>query len=99
MTATSVAAGQSSALVARTREIDRPADLADALAFADRFDSEVMVERFIPGRELTVGVVEVRDQKLILTDQGRPFLRNACMFFDQRLRQQEQRPQIFSQAL
>jgi menaquinone-specific isochorismate synthase len=31
MTATSVAAGQSSALVARTREIDRPADLVDEL--------------------------------------------------------------------
>ena len=44
-------------------------------------------------------LVEVRDQKLILTENGRPFLRNACMFFDQRLRQQEQRPQVFSQAL
>jgi oxygen-independent coproporphyrinogen-3 oxidase len=45
------------------------------------------------------GLVEVRDQKLILTDRGRPFLRNACMFFDQRLREQEQRPKLFSQAL
>ncbi len=44
-------------------------------------------------------LVEVRDQKLILTDRGRPFLRNACMFFDRRLRQQEQRPKLFSQAL
>ena len=44
-------------------------------------------------------LVEVRDQKLILTENGRPFLRNACMFFDQRLRRQEQRPQVFSQAL
>jgi oxygen-independent coproporphyrinogen III oxidase len=45
------------------------------------------------------GLVEVRDQKLILTDRGRPFLRNACMFFDQRLREQEPRPKLFSQAL
>ena len=45
------------------------------------------------------GLVQLRDQKLILTDQGRPFLRNACMFFDQRLRQQEERPKLFSQAL
>ena len=45
------------------------------------------------------GLVEVNGQRLILTDRGRPFLRNACMFFDQRLRQQEQRPQVFSQAL
>src|SRR5580700_10771889 len=34
------------------------ADLADALALADRFDSEVMVERFVPGRELTVGILD-----------------------------------------
>jgi len=45
------------------------------------------------------GLVELRDQKLVLTQRGRPFLRNACMFFDQRLRQQEQRPRLFSQAL
>ena len=45
------------------------------------------------------GLVKVDDQRLILTERGRPFLRNACMFFDQRLRQQEQRPQVFSQAL
>ena len=48
---------------------------------------------------LSDGLVEVRNQKLILTDRGRPFLRNACMFFDQRLRQQEERPKLFSQAL
>jgi len=34
--------------------------LAPALALAARFDDEVMVERFIPGRELTVGVLEGR---------------------------------------
>jgi oxygen-independent coproporphyrinogen III oxidase len=45
------------------------------------------------------GLVEVDGQRLILTERGRPFLRNACMFFDQRLRRQEQRPQVFSQAL
>ncbi len=31
-----------------------------ALALARRYDDEVMVERFIPGRELTVGVLEGR---------------------------------------
>lgn len=35
-----------------------PQQVADALALARRFDDEVMVERFIPGRELTVGVLE-----------------------------------------
>jgi D-alanine-D-alanine ligase len=38
--------------------VRRATELADALALADRFDSEVMVERFIPGRELTVGILD-----------------------------------------
>jgi D-alanine-D-alanine ligase len=34
--------------------------LAPAIDLAGRFDDEVMVERFIPGRELTVGILEGR---------------------------------------
>jgi D-alanine-D-alanine ligase len=34
-----------------------PAELAAAVTEAFRFDDEVMVERFIPGRELTVGIL------------------------------------------
>ena len=45
------------------------------------------------------GLVKVSNDSLQLTERGTPFLRNACMFFDQRLRSQEQRPQVFSQAL
>jgi oxygen-independent coproporphyrinogen-3 oxidase len=45
------------------------------------------------------GLVELREQRMILTERGRPFLRNACMFFDARLREKEERPRIFSQAL
>lgn len=45
------------------------------------------------------GLVNVGADSLSLTEKGTPFLRNACMFFDQRLRRQEQRPQMFSQAL
>ena len=37
-----------------------PDALPTALALAQRFDDEVMVERFVPGRELTVGVLEGR---------------------------------------
>ena len=74
------------------------------LTFMTRFEVELQPEQT---DDATVfldplvgdGLVEVRDQKLILTERGRPFLRNACMFFDQRLRQQEQRPKLFSQAL
>ena len=45
------------------------------------------------------GLVAISDDTLRLTEKGTPFLRNACMFFDRRLRSQEQRPQVFSQAL
>ena len=45
------------------------------------------------------GLVHVADDTLELTEKGTPFLRNACMFFDRRLRSQDQRPQLFSQAL
>ena len=45
------------------------------------------------------GLVKLSQEKLILTERGRPFLRNACMFFDQRLRRQEPQAQVFSQAL
>ena len=33
-------------------------DLVDAIAFAASFDDEVMIEKFIPGREFTVGVLD-----------------------------------------
>ena len=45
------------------------------------------------------GLVKVQDQKLTLTERGRPFLRNACMFFDYRLRRQQPQAKTFSQAL
>ena len=63
----------------------RPKQTDDATVFLDPLISD--------------GLVELRDRKLILTKRGRPFLRNACMFFDQRLRQQQEQPRIFSQAL
>jgi D-alanine-D-alanine ligase len=37
--------------------VKRKADLSRAIAEASRWDDEVMIERFIPGRELTVGVL------------------------------------------
>jgi len=45
------------------------------------------------------GFVELSGNEMQLTDAGRPFLRNATMFFDERLRRQEPQTQIFSQAL
>jgi D-alanine-D-alanine ligase len=37
--------------------VREPAELASAITEAFRFDDEVMVERFVPGRELTVAIV------------------------------------------
>ena len=37
--------------------VRKPADLDAAVELARRYDDEVMVEQFIPGRELTVGVL------------------------------------------
>jgi D-alanine-D-alanine ligase len=40
--------------------VHRAADLAAAIEVARRFDDEVMVEKFIAGRELTVGILDGR---------------------------------------
>ncbi|MFI5235943.1 MAG: D-alanine--D-alanine ligase [Gemmatimonadales bacterium] len=38
--------------------VKKKTELAAAIALAARFDNEVMIERFIPGRELTVGILD-----------------------------------------
>ena len=45
------------------------------------------------------GLVELRGARLLLTEKGKPFLRNACMFFDKRLRQQQPKVKTFSQSV
>jgi D-alanine-D-alanine ligase len=40
--------------------VKSPGDYEPAVALARQYDDEVMVERFVPGRELTVGVLEGR---------------------------------------
>lgn len=44
-------------------------------------------------------LVELDGDLLKITDLGRPFLRNACVVLDQRLRQQKPETRIFSKAL
>ena len=44
------------------RVVKDPADVPAAIAFASRYDDEVMIEAFVPGRELTVGILD--DQPL-----------------------------------
>ena len=74
------------------------------LEFMTRFKVELSHEQQTDAREflqplLNDGLVELAGDELQLTEAGRPFLRNATMFFDQRLRRQEPQTQIFSQAL
>lgn len=74
------------------------------LEFMTRFEVDLRgeqprdAEQFLSSL-ISDGLVEVHDDRLTLTDRGRPFLRNACMFFDYRLRRQQPQTRIFSQAL
>ncbi|MGZ5278813.1 MAG: oxygen-independent coproporphyrinogen III oxidase [Pseudobdellovibrionaceae bacterium] len=45
------------------------------------------------------GLIEIFDSEMILTDKGRPFLRNACIFFDERLKNKSPTVPIFSKTL
>jgi len=40
--------------------VKEPHQFAEAVALAERYDDEVMLEAFIPGRELTVGILDGR---------------------------------------
>ena len=40
--------------------VREPAQLAEAIALAGRYDNAVMIEQYIPGRELTVGILGER---------------------------------------
>jgi oxygen-independent coproporphyrinogen III oxidase len=51
------------------------------------------------GDMFTDGLVKLEGRMLKLTEAGRPFLRNACVALDQRLRQQKPTTKVFSQAL
>ena len=44
-------------------------------------------------------LVKLEGRKLTLTEAGRPFLRNACMALDSRLRQKAPQTKVFSSAL
>lgn len=74
------------------------------LKFMTRFEVELRDDQRDDARRflsslIDDGLVEVRDDRLTLTERGRPFLRNACMFFDYRLRRQQPQTKTFSQAL
>jgi len=45
------------------------------------------------------GLIEKSAQELRITESGRPFLRNVCMLFDQRMRLQRPETRIFSSSI
>jgi oxygen-independent coproporphyrinogen III oxidase len=74
------------------------------LKFMTRFEVELRERQLDDAKQflsslINDGLVEVHDDRLTLTERGRPFLRNACMFFDYRLRRQQPQARTFSQAL
>lgn len=48
---------------------------------------------------LNDGLVKVETNTLKLLDAGKPFLRNACLFFDERLKRQKPNTQVFSKSI
>lgn len=44
-------------------------------------------------------LIEIRDHRMRITETGKPFLRNACMALDERLRRQKPETRVFSQSL
>lgn len=74
------------------------------LQFMTRFEVELQPEQRDDAKTflsslINDGLVELHDHRLGLTERGRPFLRNACMFFDYRLRRQQPQARTFSQSL
>lgn len=61
--------------------------------------SQVDDARAFLGSMIEDGIVQLRGRELRLTEEGKPFLRNAAVFFDQRLRTNEPQTRIFSMAL
>jgi oxygen-independent coproporphyrinogen-3 oxidase len=74
------------------------------LEFMTRFEVELRERQPEDAKQflsslINDGLVNVHGDRLTLTERGRPFLRNACMFFDYRLRRQQPQARTFSQAL
>ncbi|MES3039074.1 MAG: oxygen-independent coproporphyrinogen III oxidase [Bdellovibrionota bacterium] len=45
------------------------------------------------------GLVEVKNMSVKVTEKGKPFLRNICVFFDMHLRRNQPQTRIFSQSI
>ncbi|KYG68540.1 coproporphyrinogen III oxidase [Bdellovibrio bacteriovorus] len=61
-------------------------------------DQEAKSKEFL-SEMLKDHLVEIKDHKLLVKEEGRPFLRNACVFFDERLKSKQPQTKIFSQSI
>tara|TARA_R110001592_G_scaffold291131_2_gene560405 strand:+ start:2278 stop:3564 length:1287 start_codon:yes stop_codon:yes gene_type:complete len=74
------------------------------LAFMTRFqvelngDQEADYKQYLQ-QMIDDKLVTVANNTLTLTEKGRPFLRNACMALDKRMRQSHPQDQVFSKSL
>lgn len=48
---------------------------------------------------LVDNLIKIENLKLQVTEEGKPFLRNACVFFDERLKDKQPQTKIFSQSI
>lgn len=74
------------------------------LTFMTRYEVDLQADQRDEANEFLApliedGLVELQENKLTLTEEGEPFLRNVCMFFDYRLRRRQPQARTFSQAL
>lgn len=61
-------------------------------------DQETKAKEFL-AEMIKDGLVYVEDHSLKVPEQGKPFLRNACVFFDERLKNKQPQTKIFSQSI
>ena len=62
-------------------------------------DEQVADARAFLAAPIEDGLVSIAEREMRLTPKGRPFLRNACMTLDARLRAKTPDTKVFSSAL
>lgn len=69
--------------------------------YQTEFESETQLqEAFVHLNELVKdGLIKIENHRLSILDSGKPFLRNACVFFDERLKEKNPSQNVFSKSL
>lgn len=62
-------------------------------------ESQVVEAKTFLSEMFKDGLVVLKDKELSITEAGKPFLRNACLFFDERLKVKQPTVQVFSKSL